>query len=183
LPVGKCLVSRRRGAAIQAPALTHIGLQNCQLDVPVCRSIVRLSKLRHLDIEGSNIDDDMIDIVSRNPTLTHLDLGNTPITARGLAYLCRMRQLELLDLWETAIGVDDLRQLEALDHLAYVSIGKVDGSVTEGVRVEGNPSVDAQAVVDLLLRMPSLKHVWLDGLRLAPAQVRALEEKLESLRL
>lgn len=168
-------------AVVQAPALKRLGIHGSKLDISVVRTLAAMPTLRHLDIEASNVDDEMIAIIASHPTLTGLDIGNTRVTSNRFAHICRMHQLESLDLWETAIGIDALQQLTALDRLEYLSLGKVDGSGTPGIRVEGNPSLDAGAVVDLLLRMPSLKRVWLDGIRLSPEQRRALRSRLEQL--
>lgn len=170
-------------AIVQAPALRHLSLQCAMLDMPLVRTFATLSNLRSLDIEATNFDDDMAEVITSHQTLTGLDVGATPLTARGLAHICRMRQLESLDLWATAIRVDDLQQLTALERLQYLSLGTVEGSDTDGLCVEGDPSHDARAVVDLLLRIPSLKRVWLDGVKLSPEQKHQLESRLDSLQM
>jgi hypothetical protein len=48
---------------------------------------------------------------------------------------------------------------------------------------EDLPQLDAEKVCSLILESPSLKRVWLDGIRLSAAQRKALETKLESLRI
>ncbi len=190
--------ARDTAAVVQAPALRTLSVQNSKLDLPLVRTFATLPNLRTLDLESTNFDDEMAKAIASHTTLTGLDLGSTRLTARGLAHICSMRNLESLDLWQTNIGIDDLQQLQALDHLQYLSIGKVDDSRPEGcdgntaflvnsirggIRVEGDPSHDAQAIVDLLLRMPWLERVWLDGVKLSPEQKQLLESRLESLRI
>jgi hypothetical protein len=181
-PMG--LPTRDIESVLEAPALQELGMQSSTLDMPLIRAMAAKPTLRKLDIEATNFDDDMAEAIASNHAIEHLDVGSTRVTARGLGSICRMRQLASLDLWETNIGIDDLRMLTALQRLEYLSLGKIADSTktTDGLRVDGNPSQDAQAIVDLILRMPSLKRVWLDGVQLSGELRQSLESRLESLR-
>jgi Leucine Rich repeat len=179
-PMG--LSTRDIEAVLQAPALRELSVQSSTLDLPLARAMAAKPTLRKLDIEMTKFDDEMAEVIASNHLLTHLDIGCAHITARGLAHICRMRQLESIDLWATGISIDDLQMITALDRLEYLSLGAVDDGSTDGLRVDGNPSQDAQAVVDLILRMPSVRRVWLDGIQLSVDQRQALESRLESLR-
>jgi hypothetical protein len=84
-----------------------------------------------------------------------------------------MKQLRSLDLWATALSERDLELLIELPALEYLSIGNY----------EHLPSLDAIKVVDLVLSIPNLRRVWLDGIRVEPTQLATLKAKLESVRV
>jgi hypothetical protein len=111
--------------------------------------------------------------LSRSRTIETLDLGATLLTGIGLTHLAEMPQLRSLDLWATRIADADLRLLLEIPNLEYLSLGNYHGF----------PSLDEDQVCNLILASPSLKRVWLDGIRLNAAQKAALETKLESLRV
>lgn len=152
--------------------LREIGAQNADLTVSAMSALLALPQLTTLDLEATRFDDRMARWTSRSTTLQHLDLGATRLTGVGLAHLVRMRQLRSLDLWATDLDESDLRLLSDLPELEYLSIGNVDWL----------PSLDPEKVTALLLELPKLKRVWLDGIHLEAGQRQALEAKLEYLR-
>lgn len=84
-----------------------------------------------------------------------------------------MKQLGSLDLWATDLKERDLWLLVYLPNLEYVSLGNHDEM----------PPLNSELITQLLLDCPRLKRVWLDGINLEPTQKKALEAKLDSLRI
>ena len=84
-----------------------------------------------------------------------------------------MKQLRSLDLWATNLVEDDFDLLRQLPALEYISIGGYAHL----------PSLDSKKIVPLLLSLPALKRVWLDGASITKTERDALEEKLEELRI
>lgn len=154
-------------------SLREIGAQNAALSESVIAAFLALPGLTGLDLAGSNFDDRMARQISASTTIAALDLGATRLTRRGLEHLTGMRQLHSLDLWAADLEEDDFKLLLNLPNLEYLSLGGYDHL----------PSMDADKITSLLLEMPSLKRVWLDGVCIRPDQQAALEARLESLRL
>jgi hypothetical protein len=157
----------------ECPTLEEIGAQNSELTRRALSALLELQHLRALDLEGTAFDDAMARRIARSRTISSLDLGATRITGAGLKWLVEMPQLRLLDLWATKVTEADLALLRHCPDLQYISLGNFDGL----------PSLDAERVVPLLLDMPSLKRVWLDGIPLRTEHRLALESKLESVRI
>lgn len=155
----------------QCSRLLELGAQNAELTSSSLSAILSLPKLTSLDIEGTCFDNKMAKRTSRSTTITSLELGATRITRTGLEHLVMMEQLRSLDLWGTALTESDLRLLLNLPNLEYISLGNFDGS----------PSLNSNAITELILEAPKLKRVWLDGIRLEATQKNALEAKLDSL--
>ena len=84
-----------------------------------------------------------------------------------------MKQLRSLDLWATNLSGSDIQSLLNLPNLEYLSLGNIDQL----------PTLNANVVTSLILNMPSLKRVWLDGIAIEPRQRQALEAQLESVRI
>lgn len=158
----------------QCAGLRHLGAQGAELTRTSLSAILALPALNELDLESTHFDDAMAKRLSRSTTIQSLDIGATRLTRVGLAHLVQMPQLRALDLWATRIGHDDLGLLRTLPDLEYVSLGSDDGA---------DAALDPNAVTKLLLDLPSLKRVWLDGVGLEASQRAALEAKLESLRV
>lgn len=154
-------------------SLRELGAQNANLTPRALAALLALPQLTTLDVEATRFDDRMARRISRSTTLAKLDLGGVPITGAGLEHLVRMEQLRELDLWATGVTGADLHLLAQLPNLEYVSLGHYGGMST----------LDAELVTQTLLALPALRRVWLDGIRLAPAQRKALEERLEHVRL
>jgi hypothetical protein len=160
-------------AITRCPTLQELGIQGAELTPRVLAALLNLRELRALDVEGSAFDDRMAANLSESKALEALDVGGTKLTRAGLQQLTSMKQLRSLDLWATKVTEDDLELLGDLPRLEYVSVGNVDGL----------PSLDAAKLVPLLLALPSLKRVWLDGVTVTEAQKAALQAKLESVRI
>lgn len=114
----------------------------------------------------------MVRRISRSTTITSLEIGGTRLTRKGLQHLVNMQQLEALDIWATRLSLEDLRLLPALGRLEYLSLGEYYGI----------HSLDPAGVVEVLLAMPGLKRVWLDGVRLDAVQKAMLEARFERFR-
>lgn len=150
-------------------SLEELRIQGARLDRASLAAILALPHLRLLDLESSNLDDAMVRRIGRSTTITSLEIGGTRLTREGLRHLVNMQQLEALDIWATRLSLEDLRLLPALRRLEYLSLGEYDGI----------HSLDPAGVVEVLLAMPSLKRVWLDGVHLDTAQKAMLEARFE----
>jgi hypothetical protein len=157
----------------QCEGLRELGAQNADLTRSSLAAILALPRLGTLDLESTAFDDAMARRLGRSESIHSLDLGATRLTAIGLAHLIRMQQLRSLDLWATNLDAVELALLRELPNLQYLSLGTHDRS----------RALDAAAVTKLLLDLPSLERVWLDGVDLDPAQHAALAAKLASLRV
>lgn len=153
-------------------SLREIGAQYAQLSRRALLALLSLPELTALDLEGTCFDDRMARWISRSGMLTNLDLGGTRLTGAGLGHLVRMQQLRSLDLWATRLTEKDLPMLLELPNLEYLSLGDYAGVASLG----------AEPVTQFILEAPSLKRVWLDGIKLQPAQKKALESRLDTLR-
>lgn len=153
--------------------LREIGAQQAQITHASLTALLSMPALESLDLECTAFDDAMARRISRSTRITSLDVGGSRLTRRGLAHLVEMQQLRALDLWETRIDAHDLQLLKWLPELEYVSIGPGGGTA----------SLDPAVVVPLLLELPALKRVWLDGVQVDPAQRAALEARVEHLRI
>lgn len=160
-------------AVSRCNALRELGAQGAVLTVRAMEALLALPQLEALDLEGTPFDDEMAKLTAQSATIRSLDLGATRLTHRGLSHLVEMTQLRSLDLWATPLGDDDLELLRQLPALEYVSVGGYVGS----------PSLDASRLVSLLLALPSLKRVWLDGVAIEASQVAGLKERLEAVRV
>lgn len=153
--------------------LREIGAHHAQITHASLAALLAMPALESLDLECTAFDDAMARRISRSSRIRSLDLGGSRVTGRGLAHLVEMQQLRGLDLWDTRIDAHDLQLLRRLPALEYVSIGSIDGAET----------LDPAVIVALLLELPTLKRVWLDGVKIDPAQRAALEARIERLRL
>lgn len=160
-----------RGIAA-SPSIETLGAQGAELTPRALDALLAMPRLRALDLEGTDFDDAMALAVSRSTTLEHLELGKTRLTGTGVAHLARMPRLRGLDLWATPVSEADCAMLRELPALEYVSLGGYDDAPLDGA-----------ALLPLLLAMPALKRVWLDGARLDRDQIAALEARFESVRI
>lgn len=154
-------------------SIQELGAQGSKLTRKALSALMALPQLANLDIEGTRFDDAMAKQLSQAISIRTLDIGATQITGRGLRHLTKMRSIRSLDLWATRISEEDLQLLRDFPDLEYVSVGNV----------EGNQSMDAQKVVSLLLELPSLRRVWLDGMRIGNDLRGALERRLDEVRI
>ncbi|TAG26299.1 MAG: hypothetical protein EAZ37_09570 [Burkholderiales bacterium] len=160
-------------AITQCRTLQELGIQGAEVTPKVIAALLSLTELRALDVEGSAFDDRMAASLCELPTLEVLDVGGTNVSRAGLTHLISMKQLRSLDLWATKVTEADLELLRELPGLEYISVGNYEGLL----------SLDANKVVPLLLELPSLKRVWLDGISVSDTQKAALHAKLDSVRI
>ncbi|MDH5668531.1 MAG: hypothetical protein OEY86_11015 [Nitrospira sp.] len=157
----------------QCQTVEEIGAQDSELTHRALAAMLSLPRLRTLDVEATQFDDAMAKRLARSKTISSLDLGATNVSGTGLRALLKMQQLRSLDLWATKVSEDDLPLLCDLPHLEYLSLGNAD---------DCHP-LDPKRVVSVLLKLPSLKRVWLDGIPVASEEQAALEAKIESVRI
>ena len=150
-------------------SLQEIGAQNSALTHRSLAALLSLPHLRSLDIEATAFNDRMAKQLSYSKTISSLDIGATKLSGTGLRHIASMEGLQSLDLWATSIAGKDLVLLRELPQLEYISLGNYDGGV----------SLDPEQVVPLLMDLPSLKRVWIDGMSLTLDQIALLESKLE----
>ena len=158
-------------------SIKTLGIQNAILTKASFAAILSLPRLESLDIEATRFDDRMASALSQSRTITSLDIGATKITGRGLEHIVSMTSLRSLDLWQTALSEDDLELLSGLPDLEYLSIGNIEGNT------EGCPALDIERIVPLLLRLPSLKRIWLDGIKCESEYRRLLEARFSFVRI
>lgn len=158
-------------------SIKTLGIQNARLTESSFAAILTLPCLENLDIEATQFDDKMARALSRSGNLSALDIGATRITGRGLEHIVSMKNLRSLDLWETRLNEDELALLSELPNLEYLSIGNIEGNT------EGCPALDIERIVPLLLGFPSLKRIWLDGIKCTSEHQRLLEAKFNSVRV
>jgi hypothetical protein len=173
LRVNLCLIEDDLLSISRCQALRELAIQSSELTLRAMQSLLALPRIESIDLEATPFDDEMAEMISRSETLRSIDLGATRLTRRGLVDLVSMRQLRSLDLWATQLIQDDLELLRALPALEYLSVGGCDAS----------PPLDGARLVALLLELPSLKRVWLDGVAIDAGQVARLEQRLESVRV
>ena len=150
-------------------SLQEIGAQNSTLTHRSLAALLSLPHLRSLDIEATAFNDRMAKQLSYSKTISSLDIGATKLTGIGLRHIASMEGLHSLDLWATSIAEKDLVLLRELPQLEYISLGNYDGDV----------SLDPEQVVPVLMDLPSLKRIWIDGMFLTLDQIALLESKLE----
>jgi hypothetical protein len=153
--------------------IKELGIQRARLTMNAIEALLTLPALERLDIECTRFSNKMARLLARSQTLIGLDLGATDITRIGLEHLVSMQRLTALDLWATALTEDDLELLRQLPALEYLSLGNYDHL----------PSLDPQRVMALLMALPNLKTVWLDGVAVGEEDKTMLEQKLERVRI
>lgn len=156
-------------AIAECASLREIALQHAEVTPRALDALLRLPLLSALDLEGTAFDDRMAEVVAACTQLERLDLGATRLTASGLAHLQRMPALRSLDVWSTAIDEAALACLPEFPALEFLSLGSA----------WGEPSLDADRIVPVLLDMPHLKRLWLDGVVIDQAQKERLDARLE----
>lgn len=154
-------------------SLKNLGAQSSQLTLRAFKALLKLSHLQSLDIEATKFNDTMAALVSASPTIESLDIGATRITRKGLKHLCRMKQLRSLDLWACDITETDIDLLADLPNLEYLSIGEVGEKKT----------FNAATLIPRLYAIPSLKRIWLDGVRVSAEQKGELEKRYQYARV
>lgn len=170
---GDCLTEQEVLNLCRCKTIRHLGIQRADLTPDAIAALLSMPVLEHLDIECTQFNDKMARMLARSETITGLDLGGTRITRIGLGHLVSMKRLTSLDLWATALTENDLELLLQLPALEYVALGNYDHL----------PSLDSKRVVALLMAMPSLKSVWLDGVAVDEKDRKILESKLERVRI
>jgi hypothetical protein len=164
-------------AIARCVSLRELGIQSAELTPAALNALLALPHLESLDLEGTAFDDAMAERLSGSTMLRHLEIGATRLTRLGLEHLSAMPQLRGLDVWATPLQEDDFELLQRMPALEYLSV--VGSPSSDGYP----PSLDAARLVPLLLSLPALKRLWLDGVRLAPEQTAALKSKLDSVQI
>ncbi len=160
-------------AIAKCAMLQELGIQGTELTPKAVAALLSLNQLHSLNVEASNFDDAIAQRLSTSSVLENLDVGATQLTRVGLKHLVSMQQLRSLDLWATALVEDDLELLAELPNLEYLSVGNYAHL----------PAPDAARLVPLLLSLPALKQVWLDGVKVTAEQEAALALRLESVHI
>jgi hypothetical protein len=139
--------------------------------------------LEELDLEGSRVADDIdsrgigdreVLSLSASKTIIALDLGNTNVSRSGVEAISKMKQLRRLDLWATKIQEVDLELLAALPSLEYLSIGQP---------FDQKDVFDLGRILPTLRLIPSLTHLWLDGVNFTEDDKLGAEEHFETIRI
>lgn len=156
-------------AISECSSLRELALQRAELTTHALGALLRLPHLSGLDLEGTDFDDAMADMVAVSAQLERLDLGATRLSATGLAHLQRMPALRSLDVWSTAINEAALACLPEFPALESLTLGSA----------WGERSLDADRIVPILLDMPHLKRLWLDGVVMDQTQKERLDARLE----
>lgn len=157
----------------QCKTIKELGIQRAQLTMESIEALLSLPALERLDIECTRFNNKMARVLARSETIIGLDLGATDITRIGLQHLVSMKRLTALDLWATALTEDDLELLRQLPALEYLSLGNYDHL----------PSLDPARIMALLMALPNLTNVWLDGVDVSANDREILEKKLERVRI
>lgn len=168
-----CALRARDVIAIaDCAGLRELGIQRAELSTKALDALCAMPALERLDLEATRFDDGMVERLCESTSLNWLELGATGLTRRGLQYLTRMRQLRGLDLWATPLAIKDFELLREFPALEYVSLG---GYI--------DASLDGEVLVPMLLSLPALKRIWLDGVKLDREQRAALEGRFKDLRI
>jgi hypothetical protein len=166
IPIARGVGEAELAMIARAPLLRELSVQQAKLTIRAIDTLAAMPCLTNLDIETSRFDDNMAWRLAQSQTIASLDIGSTDITRVGLAHLCRMPQLKALDLWATDIQLADLSLLEALPNLEYLSLGSMSRP----------DKYDADGLVAQLQRLPTLKKLWLDGVKLDQRHIDAILE-------
>lgn len=154
------------------PSLTELGAQGGDLTASAFDALLGMIHLETLDLEGTRFDDTMAARLYARASLRRLYVGNTPLTREGLEHIARFRQLRALDIWATAITEPDIDVLAGMPHLEYLSLGSAGAG-------GGRPAFNAQTLLPRLQAIPSLKHVFLDGVPVTDGQRAGYEEHFQ----
>jgi len=153
-------------------SLERLGAQQSVITETSLEAILTLPALSTLDLEASNFNDHHARLVAQSKTIKKLDVGATRLSKSGLQHLCAMKQLTDLDIWSNNIEAEDLDLLSELPNLEYLSIGGHDEQTT----------FTAENTIPKLEKIPSLKRLWLDGLKLSDDERKYLEKRYEKIR-
>lgn len=137
--------------------LEKLGAQQSMITERALQAILALPSLTELDVEDSNFEDNHAAIIAQSKSIKRLEVGQCHISNIGLQHICQMKQLNGLDIWSNNIEADDLELLTELPNLEYLSLGGHDDQTI----------FTAENTIPKLDRIPSLKHIWLDGLQLS----------------
>ncbi len=159
-------------AISSAPALEVFGAQSAMITDRALDALMKAPNLHSVDLEATGFRDSFAAKIAESTQIATLELGSNPISAAGLKSICSMPQLTHLDIWHTNIKADDLVHLEYLDKLEYLSVGGYHGC----------DELNAEDILPIISRMPSIKRLWLDGVSLTKSQKTELTEKYEYFR-
>lgn len=153
-------------------SLMELGAQSSRVSSRAVDAITSMPSLESVDFEGADFDDEMAEIISRSNRLTSLDIGASKLTAIGFQSVCQMKQLRSLDVWATNICDADLPLLDNLTNLEYLSVGGY----------EDQEKITSAGILPVIERLPELKRLWVDGVKLQTAEADSLKEKYEYFR-
>ena len=166
-----CWISARDLRALaQLQNLETLSAQNSVVNQQTIEMIVNSSSLTNLDLEASNLDDDMAKELAKSSRIVQLDVGATRLGPSGLQEICKMTQLRELDIWALDLDERDLDCLEGLPNLEYLSVGGYDGQ----------KRLTSKNVLPRLAKLPSLRRVWLDGIRVTESEANELRARYEN---
>ncbi|MFO0750948.1 MAG: hypothetical protein U1F43_35540 [Myxococcota bacterium] len=181
-PALTTLTTRHWPATDLAPLATLTQLRHLGLGASAATDfgvLARLPQLRTLDLSQTALTS--LDVLADLRALETLDVGFTAV--RDLAPLAKLTALADLDLHATK--VDDVTVLASLRALRKLSLSQT--AVRDLTPLTGLPRLawlilyDSQ-VTDLgvLASLPALERANIGGLRVPPAQVEALRQRLPS---
>jgi len=154
-------------------SLERLGAQQACISERALEALLELPLLTEIDFEDSNFNDNHARLIAKSKTITKLNVGQSHITKYGLRKICSMKQLKGLDIWSNNIEESDLDLLSELPNLEYLSIGGSDEQT----------KFTAKGTIPKLEKISSLKHLWLDGLRVTDDEWAYLNERYEEVKL
>lgn len=167
-----CLSGADLVEVASCPSLKELGAQGGELTASAFDALLGMIHLEVLDLEGTGFTDTMAARLHARASLRKLYVGNTALTREGLEHIAGFRQLRSLDVWATGVTEADIDVLAGMPHLEYLSLGQLDGTGQP-------PAFNAQTLLPRLQAIPSLKHVFLDGVPVTDAQRASYEEHFQ----
>ncbi|EBA15388.1 hypothetical protein RSK20926_00510 [Roseobacter sp. SK209-2-6] len=149
--------------------LKSLRAENSGLSTRAVSALLEMDSLESLDLGASNLDDGLAETLSHSGSIQRLFIQGTRVTSSGLKRVCAMKQLRELDIWALRIEEKDLEMLSELPNLEYLSVGGYDNQT----------ELTAEGVLPRIEKLPALKSIWLDGIRVPDADVSRLREKYE----
>jgi internalin A len=149
------------GALSALPAVTSLGMQDCEITDEQLRDLVKMPALKRVALRHcTRIGDDALLYLGQIPKLDSVDIRETGITGAGLKFLGGLRSLQFLNLSGTPLADDALANVSALPVLAMLD-------------VHDTPLTDA--ALAHLKRMTWLANLNLAGTRVTDDGLAALQ--------
>jgi len=164
-----CLTRSELHAITQSNSIEVLGIRNATIDQTTIEKIISMPALTTLNLGDTNLDDGLALILSKSSNITDLFIACTNVASDGFRAICKMKQLTHLDVWSIRITDNDLQALESLKNLEYLSIGEYD----EGETFCG------ENVIRNISKLPSVRRLWLDGIKFNELQKQELREKYD----